>query len=195
MNAVRVSRGPWRIAAFADEKGIFFSQNFMCLWPSEGWSVKSLAAVINGPVVSAFIATHEKMHVRKKTLARAPLPRLSSLDVETIDRLVDQFVMYASSKDGSKEVTREILLRIDAQVLRGYNLSPRLERQLLEFFRGKPRPVPFDFGDYYPSTFSPYIPLWMYLSSELRTSTAQRLVREIPGITDPSLVAALEEVE
>jgi hypothetical protein len=35
----------------------------------------------------------------------------------------------------------------------------------------------------------------MYLSSELRTSTAQRLVREIPEITDPSLVAALEEVE
>lgn len=196
MNAVRVSRGPWRVAAFADEKGLLFSQSFTCLWPSEGWTVKSLAAVLNGPVVNAFIATHEKMHIRKKTLARIPLPRLGSLNFETIDRLVDQFVKHASSaNDLRKEAAREILLEIDAQVLRSYNLPPRLERQLLEFFRGKPRPVPFAFGDYYPSDFSPYIPLWIYISKDLGLCTAQRLIRNAPEITDPALVGVLEEVE
>lgn len=196
MNAVRVSRGPWRVAAFADENGLLFSQSFTCLWPPEGWTAKSLAAVLNGPVVNVFIATHEKRHVRKKTLKRVPLPRLSSLDVEVIDRLVDQFVRHASSaKDGRREVAREILLKIDAQVLRGYNLPPRLERQVLEFFRGKSRPVPFDFGDYYPANFSPHLPLWMYISRDLESCTAQRLIQETPEITDPVLVAALEEVE
>src|SRR6185369_12093773 len=153
MNAVRVSRGPWRIAAFADESGLLFSQSFTCLWPSNGWTAKSLAAVLNGPVVNAFIATHEKKHVRKKTLARAPLPRLSPLDIEALDRLVDQFVKLESANESwSAELSREILINIDAQVLRGYNLPPRMERQILEFFRGRTRPVSFDFGDYYPQT-------------------------------------------
>jgi type I restriction-modification system DNA methylase subunit len=196
MNAVRVSRGPWRIAAFADESGLLFSQSFTCLWPSNGWTAKSLAAVLNGPVVNAFIATHEKKHVRKKTLARAPLPRLSPLDMETLDRLVDQFVKFASTNESwSAERSREILINIDAQVLRGYNLPPRMERQILEFFRDRTRPVPFDFGDYYPQTFSPYIPLWMYISKDLEGCTARRWAQGTPEITDPALVTVLEEVE
>jgi type I restriction-modification system DNA methylase subunit len=196
MNAVRISRGPWKIAAFADEKGLLFSQNFTCLWPPKGWTVNSFAAVLNGPVVSAFVAAHGIKHMRKNILEEAPLPRLSSFELEAIDRLVEQFVRHASStKDRHEEVAREILLKIDAQVLRGYNLPPRLERQILELFRDKARPVPFDFREYYPQSFSPYIPLWMYISGNLEICTAKRLIQNAPEITDPALVAVLEEVE
>jgi hypothetical protein len=203
MNAVRVSRGPWCIAAFADESGLLLSQSFTCLWPSKGWTAKSLAAVLNSPVANAFVATREsKLHIRKKTLLAVPLPSFNILDIETIDRLVDRFLSLfsvdaaglVSLDEQHIEVGRRLLLEIDAKVLRGYNLPPRLERQLLDFFRGKRRPVPFEFGEYYPFDLAPYLPLWMYLSPDLEGCTAERLIQGAPEITDPALVAALEEV-
>ena len=206
MNAVRVSRGPWCVAAFADESGLLCSQSFTCLWPFKGdWTVKSLAAVLNGPVANAFIATRErKIHIRKSTLEGVPLPKLRSFEIESIDRLVDEFALLLLDDSGPEnslrsssqaETAREILLKIDAQILRGYNLPPRIERQLLDSFYKKPRPVPLDFDGYYASNFTPYLPLWMYISSELRDCTAKQLIKVAPRITDAALVDALEEVE
>ena len=66
------------------------------------------------------------------------------------------------------------LLQIDALVLKGYDLPPRLERQLLDFFRGcgNSRQVPFQFNDYFPIDFEPAFSLLDYISEEFRLSTA-----------------------
>jgi hypothetical protein len=177
LNAARVSRGPWKIAAFADDTGFVCSQNFHAVWPKDQrWTTKGLAAALNAPVAGALVALHEhKRDIRKRTLLRIPLPQLSAVDIEALDRSVDHYLHIVHSffdarawfKEESAlqipsaiaEEAKQALLRIDALVLKGYNLPPRLERQLLDFFRGEKRPVPFAFTEYFPVSFSATIPL------------------------------------
>ena len=99
-----------------------------------------------------------------------------------------------TSTDISEEARRS-LLEIDAILLRAYNLPPRLERELLDFFRGDKRRVPFEFTEYYPANFGPSIPLWMYLTSDFANCNPTFLRNSIPRIDDPALIDALTEVE
>lgn len=213
MNAARVSRGPWKIAAFADDTGLMCSQNFHAIWPKDQrWTTRGLAAVLNAPVACAFVALQEnKRHIRKQTLLRVPLPQLSAADIEALGRSVDHYRHIVDSFFDSDEgfiaesilqvpssiveEARQALLQIDALVLKGYNLPPRLERQLLDFFRGEERPVPFAFNEYFPASFSATIPLWLYISPEYKKCNVDYFLSHIPKITDPALIKALQEVE
>ena len=93
------------------------------------------------------------------------------------------------------EEAKQTLLQIDALVLKGYNLPPRLERRLLDFFRGAQRSVPFAFNEYFPESFSSTIPLWLYVSPEYKKCSVGYFLSNIPQITDPALIGALREVE
>jgi len=89
----------------------------------------------------------------------------------------------------------ECLLKIDALVLKGYGLSPRLERSVLDKFRNARRPVPFNFPPYFPEGFESTVPLWMYVSPEYRGATPTRFLSEIPSVEATDLMEALLEVE
>jgi hypothetical protein len=205
VNAARKARGSWRLAAAPDESRLVCTQRYHCIWPTNGWSAKALSALLNSPVVSAFIASREgKRDVRKKTLLACPIPRLPPSDLVTLDGLVDAFTATLSESPENRlelwgrgpweERARRILLEMDALILRGYGLPPWLERRLLEFFRGEKRPVPFDFGDYFPADFTANIPLHVFISSRFRASTAGRIAPHLPNLSDPALTAALAEV-
>ncbi|MFG1313882.1 DNA methyltransferase family protein [Xanthobacter autotrophicus] len=76
-NATRLSRGYWRLAAAVDRLGRRATQQFMGLWPHEGMDVDldALAAVINGPVVNAFVTEHSfDKRFRISKLHEAPIP-------------------------------------------------------------------------------------------------------------------------
>lgn len=198
LNAHRTSRGAWRYAAFIDREGIISSKNFIALWPKKpNVSLEYLAAVLNGPLANAFISAHERgKHNLIKTIKNIPVPELPDYDKESIGRLVFEYMAKVEEQVlPDDKILRDILLQIDALILKGYNLPPRLERELLDYFRGEPRPVPFEFKEYIPESFTAYIPLWMYISSNLRKCTAQNLLDQIPQIKDPALVKVLEEVE
>jgi hypothetical protein len=215
MNAALVSRGPWKIAAFADDSGLICSQRFHILWLTDlRWTIKSLTAVLNGPVASAFVDVNESARdIRKQTLQKVPLPRLGTAEIEALDRAVDYYLhiieslptagsLFAENEkspfsDSSSvcELARQALLQIDVLVLKSYNLPPRLERQLLDFFRGAQRSVPFPFIEYFPASFRPTIPLWMYVSPEYQKCRVDFFLRNAPQITDPGLIEALQEVE
>ncbi len=206
MNAVRVSQvGPWKIAAFVDDTPTRYSQNFHCLWPKGAWTPKVIAALLNGPVAAAFVASREtSKHIPKNVLGRLPLPRLRPDQVAAIERLVDAYLAARRnpgapdlplwSTGGQEAPAKRLLLQLDAETLRAYGLSPRLERLLLDYFRGAQRPVPFDFGDYFPPDFTATIPLWQYISAEFSRCTGQHLLDSLPEITDPALAAMLEDV-
>jgi len=175
INVAPMSRGPWRVAAFSDEEGLVARETFYGIWPTAGWSAKALAAVLNGPVANAFVSVGEgKRKIRKKTLAKVPLPGLSAGARERLELLVDKYLASTAGANFNNAggSPRQLLCSIDALVLSGYGLPPRLERQLLEFFRGEQRPTPFDFGDYFPADFESYVPLHLYLSGEYRRSAA-----------------------
>jgi hypothetical protein len=204
MNAVRVSQiGPWKIAAFTDDTPTRYSQNFHCLWPRGVWTTKTIAALLNGPVAAAFVASREtSKHITKTVLERVPIPHLQPDQVAAIERLVDAYLAVRANtitpdlplwSSGTEEpAAKRILLQLDAEILKAYKLSPRLERLLLDYFRGAKRPVPFEFGDYFPTDFTATIPLWQYISADFAKCTGQNLLDSLPKITDPALVEMLE---
>ena len=165
-----ISRGPWRIVAFPDSSGLVCYQNLIGIWPKADINIEVLSALVNSPLANAALfVRQDKRDNGIKTVEQIPIPFLKSLAVERISHLV---MPYINLRSGIKKGTSpkaaiqqcvQILMEIDALILKAYDLPPRLERKLLDFFRGYPRPVPFDFPDYDPEDFAPCIPLHKYL--------------------------------
>jgi len=198
LNARRISRGSWRYAAFLDYEGVISTKNFIAVWGDNGKiSLECLCAILNNPLANAFVGCHERGKDNPiGIIKKIPLPELSVLEKQVITRLVHEYMTNVESRVLHDDIiTKDILLQIDALVLKGYDLAPRLERKLLDYFNDESRPTPFEFNEYIPESFIPYIPLWMYISTDFKKCTAQNLLNQIPQIKDPVLVKVLEEVE
>jgi hypothetical protein len=67
-----------------------------------------------------------------------------------------------------------LLMEIDAMVLDGYQLAPKLENILLNFFagEGQNRATSHPFGDYLPPDCEVYFSLSQYLSPLFKEATA-----------------------
>lgn len=144
-NAVRLSRGPWRLAAVVDGRGLAFSQQLLGLWPKKDAQIVSLAcyaAVLNGPVANAFLFSRYPAHrFRLESFGNIPFP--SSLP-SRLNGLIEDYVALVSKRaifESTDARASELLNFIDAAVLEAYDLPLRLERQLLEMFREERRPV------------------------------------------------------
>jgi hypothetical protein len=145
VNAARVSRGPWRIDAALDNDGLLFSQQFYGLWPAVPLQKKdllALSAVLNGPLANAFIAIHSPARgIRATAIAQIPIPR------ELPNQLGDMVAQYSHRVSNPQLLSQDdehltsLLTQIDAAVLEAYDLPPRLEHELLDYFRDAERPV------------------------------------------------------
>jgi hypothetical protein len=173
MNATRLSRGPWRIGAFADFKGLRYSQQFFGLWPQKEFDRRellALSAILNGPIANAFIAAQAPdFRFRVDSIERIPIPSaipaaIGDLVTEYIGRL-NRPQLFDDPRLGT------LLCQIDAEVLKAYDLPPRLERELLEFFRNSERPVVHEWHHWFPENFQPFIPLHEYVSDEYQDAT------------------------
>ena len=145
VNAGRLRRKAWRIAAMLDREGLVCSQQFFGLWPERQLTDAQLltfAAVLNGPVANAFLATHSPgKGIRISAIKQVPIPSALPFQVE---KLVAEYVRRLQElgvSDAAGGHMQDILTLIDAAVLEAYDLPPRLERELLKFFRGSDRPV------------------------------------------------------
>ncbi len=175
-NSARLSRGPWCIAAAIDRTGLVVSQQLFGIWPNDDWrgSMESLCAVINGPVGSAYVAVHSPAdRIRVSALRAMPLPQTLPRD---LPQLVQSYLQVVSNgqglfQDPDGDRARALLAEIDAMVLRAYDLPPRLERELLEFFRGAERPTVHPWTHWFPEDFQPMVPLHEYLSSDYKRLT------------------------
>jgi type I restriction-modification system DNA methylase subunit len=181
-NGRRISRGPWRIVGYPDSSGLVCTKNFIGIWPKSDINIEVLSAFINSPLVNA--ALYLKGYGRENSiriLEQIPIPYPEVIDKERIDRLITYYINFKSTtmKGLAKEPIIKILMEIDSLILKAYDLPPRLERKLLEFFRGYPRPVPFNFPNYYPEDFKPCIPLHKYLEMDLKQSSAGELLKRI----------------
>ena len=77
---------------------------------------------------------------------------------------------------------------IDAEVLKTYDLPPRVERILLDYFTGHVRLGPVDFTEYFPSTFWPFIPWHLYISEDFKAANAKHTLNRMPVIPESSLI-------
>lgn len=155
-NAARTSRGPWRLAAAVDSSGLIASQQFFGIWVRESVhpvpSLVELCAILNSPIANAFSYVHdEERRFRVEIMRKIPLPqaRIS----REIESLVAEYADASKGDDGPLFSSRpksavELLLEIDALVLKAYDLPPRLERELLRFVAEGHRPSRTTFGGY-----------------------------------------------
>lgn len=170
-NVARLSRGPWRMAAAADRSGLVASQGFFGIWPtSADLPLEALEAILNGPLANAFLTERaSNQHFTNELLKLLPMPKRS------LDRVVEVVKRYRAAcagagmealrPAGSDDLLNRLLVEIDAEVLKAYDLPPRLERRLLEFFRGHEheRRVDPPFRGWLPEDFTAYMPLHEYL--------------------------------
>jgi hypothetical protein len=145
VNAARLSRGPWRIGAAVDTEGLLYSQQFYGLWPTLSLSeheLLGLSSVMNGPLANAFLAVHSPANrIRAAAVANIPVPPTLPHDIAD---LVSEYQSVLADpqllRDDSARLST-LLMQIDAAVLDAYDLPPRLERDLLAYFRDAERPV------------------------------------------------------
>lgn len=182
----RVSRTPWRVAGYPDSEGIVCYDNLLGIWPRTGMAIEVLSAFINSPLVNA--ALFSKSYGRDNpvdVLEQIPVPFANAMDSAKVTELVRHYGALRAQLDTTahKETILHdcirTLLKLDALILKAYDLSPKLERRLLEFFRGYPRPLPYPFPDYYPADFRPYIPLHKFIEMDLKQASAGELLKRI----------------
>jgi len=149
-NAVRLSRGPWTIAATIDDKGLVCTQNFHGIWSQGKYPLEVIAAILNGPVANAFISTHSTTkHNKLAILKKIPAPQLNTSQIRLIVSLVREYMSYRKQWYESPErseyfqrICRGIIRQIDGEILTAYNLAPHFEQQLIEYFDGYTKPGP-----------------------------------------------------
>ena len=202
VNAVTVSRGPWRSIAVSDASGLVCYQNFHGVWPSTVWTTDAIAAVLNGPLANAYVRDHEgKRHNRIITLERIPMPALLDADMERLSIMVSQYIAFRARVDepladsSIPEALRKTMQEIDALVLKGYDLAPRLERRVLDCFSGHERPVPFPFREFFPRAFRPLVPYHEYVSPDWERARADETLGRLKTIRDQAIHEALEHLE
>lgn len=186
VNGHALRRGPWRIAGFPDKKGLVCFQNFIGVWLKSDVTIEVVAALINSPLANFALFVNEgKWRNRIGTIEAIPIPFLSRTNHERITQLIIEYQSIRAQyelenlQEFVANECKERLIRIDSLVLKAYDLPPRLERKLLDFFRGYPRPVPFPFPDYFPQDFQPCIPLHEYLEMDMKRASAGELLKRV----------------
>jgi len=126
---------------------------------------------VNGPLTNAFLTEHSSnQHFTNELVKKIPMPKRG-----IFDGIVEAAKSYRHAlgalqgralrpADAERSLNR-LLLNIDAEVLKAYDLPPRLERRLLELFRGHEheRRVAHPFEGWIPAEFTAFIPLHEYL--------------------------------
>jgi hypothetical protein len=191
VNYVRAARGPWRVKAFLDRDGCAAINTYLTVRPKPGGPpVEFLWAVLNSPVANAFAYCHTMQKHNYDTLIGAlPLPPVTP---DRCNAVVSAALGYLAAAEAAtsafmepdaKVQVKQALLALDAEVLKFYNLPPRLERKLLDVFAHAERKgVGCDFRGYYPSGFSSYLPLHLIISERFHRAAAdQTAARFKPG--------------
>lgn len=194
-NAARLSRGPWCFAAAIDDRGLVASQQLFGVWAKPGARLHALCALLNSPLANAYIASHSPAdRIRVHTVSAIPLPvKIPS----ELDELVKRYMRVVAEGEGlfsrkTAERADKILIQIDALVLKAYDLAPRLERQLLEYFRGSERPTVHEWAHWFPSGFKPFIPLHEYISENRQRATGNWISKVFTPLPEVE-AAALRE--
>jgi len=204
LNYTRVSSGPWRLKAWIDNKGRPFTSNFLVARPKDSniCNINFTWALLNSPFANAFAYCHNMERSNSAGVMRTmPVP-FGFQDLSRLEEMVREYFALSeeqgdfmtSDEAGLKEKKKRCLLKIDAEILRLYDLPPRLEKQLLDFFAGEQRKgVDFAFDRYYPEDFGSSIPLRMFISEEFENATVDKVEKWVTDNRSPKVVQALEK--
>lgn len=188
------SSGPWRYAAAIDKTGRIISRRFYAIWSDSPMiSTEFLAALLNSPIAQVFVYAYSgKRDIPGRVYKSIPVP----LNMEKADLLIESLVnKYIKLQSSDPEAAKEILITIDAEILKLYSLPPRLERQLLDiFWDDTRRRVPFKFKGYIPPENGSWIPLHVFISKQYQSATPEKILKQVQKQPDQDLLMDIEAV-
>ena len=200
LNYAPVAREPWRLKAVVDEKGHAVSSRFLVFRPKPGvLPLDVLWAILNSPVANAYAFCFSgKRETLVKEWRAFPLPPIPPAQARGIAGAATEYLAAvhkaqdAFMKPSDEEAVQRALLAMDAEVLRLYDLPPRLERQLLDLFEGVERKgVGCEFSGYYPPGLDAYVPLHELISEEYERSTLDAFLQRHKPAESKTVLAAL----
>jgi len=200
MNYAPVGVEPWRLKTLIDRKGRPVTSRFLVFRiTDQKWSLNALWAVLNAPLANAFIYAHTTdRDIPAGTARRIPVPPCSGESLNKLERLVAEYFTLMEEGDTPFGVevqnkAKHLLLTIDSEVMRLYDLPPRMEKRVLDLFQGVQRKgVDFSFTGYYPEDFESAVPLHEYLPEEYQRSTVSFVERWVENNKSPEIIKAFE---
>ena len=198
-NYIRSGSEAWRIKGYLDYKGLPTTNSFLVIRSKTNISLLVIWALINSPFTNAYMYCHcMERHNLEGVLKQMPVP-FDSRDLSKLEKLAqkyfefDQVISVLINEEEYKQNKKQCLLEIDAEILRLYNLPPRLEKKLLDFFEGiQRRGVDFEFDRYYPEGFGSYIPLHILISEEFQNSTVENVKKWVEENRSPEIIDAFK---
>ena len=160
----------------------------------------ALWAVLNSPLSNAYMYCNSMERDNLAGTVRAiPIPIYEKSSIEKVERLVGEYFAMMKKKASQfgvdiQDKAKHLLLSIDAEVMRLYDLPPKMEKRILDLFQGvKRKGVDFDFKGYYPEGFESAIPLHEYLSEEYQRSTVAFVDEWVNKHRSPEINEALRK--
>jgi type I restriction-modification system DNA methylase subunit len=177
VNRIRGGRSPWRLRAWIDINGYPFGKAFLSITPKVDISLFTIWALTNSPLANAYLYDYCERDNKEGILRKVPIPPFAKGTFEKLEGLVTEYFKLMEKKDSGfgidvQDKAKHLLLSIDAEVMRLYDLPPKMEKRILDLFQGVQRKgVDFKFEGYYPEGFESAVPLHEYLSEEYQRST------------------------
>lgn len=192
---------PWLVRAILDPAGHVVNNNFLVVRPRSELPLEYFWAILNSPFANAFAYTSRTArHVLAGTIEKMPIPDASRGEINAVVQAAKAYLAVAKSSGepmpGAPDemAVKDALLRMDAEVLRLYDLPPRLERQVLDIFSGKKRlGVGCKFEGYFRPNFNAWIPLHEYISDEYRAAASEDTINRCEPIKSQDILAAVKE--
>ena len=145
----RQRNSPWWLYAVIDESGYFPNKELHYIFnPANHISLEEIAAVLNSPVANAWIDSVNTLYVETDTLRAMPFPKFSDEQRQQVIERVREilnlkqslFSAVYSTTDDIEERIRKLIIELDDIIFFAYGLSEEEQRQILDLFRGFPRP-------------------------------------------------------
>lgn len=202
MNYARSGSHCWRIKGLIDTVGHPIYRNFLTLRLNlESYiSLNLVWAIINSPFANAYMFCNcMERHNLEGILRDMPTPFHIKHELSKLEGMVKQYFDLTNRSDleagfNVRYAAKELLLSIDAEVMRLYDLPPRYEKRILDLFQGVQRKgVDFEFTGYYPEGFESAIPLHVFLSEEYQNSTFENVNKWVEKNRSDEVIKAFEE--
>jgi type I restriction-modification system DNA methylase subunit len=177
VNRIRGGRSPWRLRAWIDINRYPFGKAFLSIIPKVDISLFTIWALANSPLANAYLYDYCERDNKEGILRKVPIPSFAKGTFEKLEGIVAAYFKLMQKRDSEfgidvRDKAKQLLLSIDAEVMRLYDLPPKMERRILDLFQGIQRKgVDFDFKGYYSEGFESSVPLHEYLSEEYQRST------------------------
>lgn len=152
VNARRTKRhrnNPWWLYAVIDEFGFFPNKELHYIFnPVNHFSLEEIVAVLNSPVANAWIDNVNVEYIKTDTLRTMPFPQFSEEQrqqiIERVREIMNLKQIWLSlehpATDDIEEHIRKLIRELDDIIFLAYGLSEEERLQILNLFRGFPRP-------------------------------------------------------